>query len=137
MATVTQLRTGLATRLGTISGLRAAAFMPDRISVPQAIVGEVEIDFDKTFGNQVDEYTFKVRVYASRATDRAGQKALDGYIVAAGASSIKAAIEGDRTLGGVAETLRVESVTGYGVYEVGDALYLGAEFDVTVHARRS
>jgi hypothetical protein len=68
----------------------------------------------------------------SRADDRAAQNNLDQYLV--GATSIKTAVEGDRTLGGKADTCRVTELREYGVIPVGDTLYLGAHFAVEVIA---
>lgn len=134
-ATVVQLRAGLRTNLATISGLRVMAGF-DRASVPAAQVGEVEIDYDKTMRGStgpLNEYVWQVRVYVSRADDAAAQDKLDAYLT--GTGSIKSAIESDKTLGGVAETLRVTSLAGYGVYEVAGQAYVGAEFTVHVWAR--
>ena len=136
MADVATLRAGLRTRLATVSGLRAPVGF-DKVETPSAQVGEVEIEYDKTMGRGVDELTFKIRVYASKADDRSGQDKLDGYLKGSGATSVKAAIEGDRTLGGAAQTLRVTGVSGYGVYEVAGTQYVGAEFTVTVWATGS
>lgn len=137
MASVVSIRDGLATNLATITGLRVSSFAADKVSVPAAVVGEVRIEFDKTFGRGLDEFEVKVRVYASRADDRAGQDKLDGYLAGSGSGSVKAALESDRTLGGVAQTLRVTDVDGYGVYEVAGMQYVGAEFTVTVWAAGS
>jgi hypothetical protein len=38
MATVSELRTGIATNLATIAGLRTAATVPDQINPPIAVV---------------------------------------------------------------------------------------------------
>ena len=135
-----EIRQALATQLATIDGLRTAGFMPDKVTVPQAIVGEVEIDFDLTMHRGCDKYEFKIRVYASRADDKAGQKKLDSYLAGSGATSIKAALEAGRgapgqpALNGAASDLHVTGVAGYGVYEVAGVLYLGAEFTVDVYA---
>jgi hypothetical protein len=137
MADVSAVRSGIDTRLATITGLRHTAFMPDKITPPMAVVGDVEIDFDLTMQRGFDSIEVKVRVYASRASDRAGQSVLDGYLKGTGATSIKTAIEGDRTLGGAAQTLKVSRVDGYGVYTVAETQYLGAEFTVTVYVTGS
>ena len=141
MGDVSAVRAALATQLATITGLRSTAFMPDKVSVPQAVVGDVDITFDKTMGRGHDQLDIKIRVYASRASDRAGQLTLDGYLKGSGATSIKAALEAGRgapgspALGGAAEDLIVTGVSGYGVYTVADVQYLGAEFAVTVYTR--
>lgn len=135
MAFISALRAGLGTRLQTITGLRASNYAPDRISVPAYAIELASLDYDKTFGRRMHEVPFTVRVYTSRADDKAGQDRLDAFIDPTGALSIKGAIEGDTTLGGVAETCRVVSLDNYGVYEVGGTAYFGAEFSVFVWAR--
>lgn len=135
MADLEAIHDGLATALDTISGLRICSV--DKISPPAAVVGEVEIEFDLAMGRGLDEMTWRVRVYASRADDRSGLTKLNGYLAGSGSSSVKAALESDRTLGGVCQMLRVERVDGYGVYEVAGMQYLGAEFTVRVYASGS
>lgn len=138
MATIEQLRQGLLAQLQTISGIRPAAHAPDKVSVPAAAIELTSLTYARTFGlSAVDEYEFTVRVYASRASDRAGQDRLDAFINAAGASSVPQALAADQSLGGIAQTVRVTGMDNYGVYEVGQTPYYGAEFAVTVLARRS
>lgn len=135
MASVTDIRDGLAARLTTIPGLRVTAWAPDRISAPAASVEPTGITFDESFGRGHDELRFTVRLYASRADDRSGQARLDAYLTGAGPTSVKAAIEADRSLGGSAITCRVVEVVNYGVYDVADVPHFGAEFNVIVWAR--
>ena len=137
MSRIGDVRAALATALGAIDGLRASAYEPDKVSPPQAIVGDLSIDYDQTFGSAADrchKLDITVRVYVPRATDRAGQDKLDGYVSPTGASSIKAALEADKTLGGVIDDLHVPGMSGYGFYEVGGVVYMGAEFTVSVLA---
>lgn len=134
MADVQAIADGLATRLATIAGMRTSSHVADAVSVPHASIALESIEFDRAMGRGLDELTFTVRVYTSRASDRAGQKALYGYLVGSGAKSVKAAIEGDRTLGGAASDCRVSDVQNVGVYEAGGTDYFGADFTVTVYA---
>jgi len=60
------------------------------------------------------------------------QNNLDAYLV--GDGSVKAAIEADRTLGGVANTCRVTEMSSYSSLPIGDVLYLAAQFTVEVVA---
>lgn len=129
MGSISSIRDGLQARLLTVSGLRAHDTIPDDISVPTAVVGAPEsIDFDTTYGRGADRYTIPIRVYASLASERAGQDKLDGYLAGSGATSIKAAIEGDVTLGGAAHTTRVTQAKDYGIYEIAGVQYLGVVF---------
>jgi hypothetical protein len=138
---ISTIRTELAAAIDNITGLRVSSFMPDKLSVPAAVVEVESIDLDKTHGNNLHELVFKIRVYASRATDRSGQAKLDGYLAGSGSGSIRAALEtargvpGAQALNGAAEDLRLTGVDGYGVYRVGETDYYGAELSVTVWAR--
>jgi len=134
-ATVVNLRTGLATRLATITGLRTHATIPDQVNPPCAIVGAPEVDYDRTMGRGLDAYRTTIRLLVSRATDRGAQNALDAYLAPSGAGSIKTAVEGDQTLGGNFDVTRVTRAFGYGVYDVGGVLYLGCDFAVEAWGR--
>lgn len=138
MATIKQLREGILTRLQEIDGLRAVSHAPDRVSPPAAAIELSSLEFGATYGpNAVDTYQFTIRVYTSRSDDKAGQDRLDEFINAAGDKSVLQLLHADPTLGGIAQTLRVTGMDGYGVYDVGNTAYYGAEFAVTVLARRS
>lgn len=135
MASITDLRAGLATRLATISGLRTATEQPDTITPPIAIVNVANVSFDKTFGRGLDEFNFVVTVIVGRVGERSAQRLLDSYVSSTGASSVKLAIELDRTLGGKCDSLRVTDMRNYGSIAIGEITYLAAEFNVAVFAK--
>jgi hypothetical protein len=134
MATVTQIRAGIATNLATITGLRTSALIPDAPQPPIAVVIPDSITYDTAFHRGMDMFMYTVTVIVGRASDRTAQTSLDGFCNPTGASSIKTAIETDRTLGGVAQTLRVTDMKMYGSMTIGDTVYLTADFSVTVYA---
>jgi hypothetical protein len=127
------IREGLRVRLATITGLRTYAEIPESINVPCAIVGvPTEIKFDATLNRSNDSAVFPVRLMVAKALDRNAQRALDVYLQSTGANSVKTVIEADSQLGGAANTLMVERVSGIGVYNISGVDYLGAEFQVRV-----
>ena len=132
MATVTELRDGLAEAMSSIRGLRTSAHVPDAPRAPIAVVMPDRIEYDLNARRGADTFYFTVTVLASRADDRAAQQNLDKYLV--GEESIKGAIEKDRTLGGVANTCRVTAMQNYASVPVGETLYLSAQFVVEVVA---
>jgi hypothetical protein len=132
MASVGQLRTALATRMATISGLRVAATAPDNPQPPVAVVMPERVEYDLNARRGADRFYFTVTVLVGRADERNAQQRLDVLIV--GPGSIKAAIEADRSLGGIADTARVVEMRNYSSVPVGDTLYLGAQFTVEVVA---
>ena len=134
MATIAELRSGLATNLATISGLRTASTIPENVNPPFAIIGFDSTEFDVTMGRGLDMFAFTVTVVVSRADGRNAQNLLDVYCAPTGTSSIKRAIELDKSLGGKANDLRVTGLSNYGNLTIGELNYLAAEFAVTVYA---
>jgi hypothetical protein len=135
MASITDLRAGLATRLGTIPGLRTTTETPDTISPPIAIVNVQNVNFDRTFQRGLDEYNFLITVIVGRVGERSAQRLLDSYVSSTGASSVKLAVESDKTLGGKCDSLRVTDMRNYGSLVIGEITYLAAEFNVVVYAQ--
>lgn len=136
MASFSALRSGIATRLATISGLNVHGTVPGQINAPAAIVlpDGAFLDFDATMGRGSDNFRFTVRLFVAKTTDQLAQSKLDPYLAGSGSSSVKAAIEGDGTLGGIASFTVVTGAQGYGEYEFAEISYLGCEFTVEVTA---
>ena len=135
MADIAALVDGLSTNLGTVDKLRVQAEILDTVPIPCAIVGPpTDIEYDAVMARGADTYTFTVRVLVARASERSAQRALFDYASGTGSKSIKTAIESDRTLGGVADSLAVTAASGIGIYAYGEADYLGIEFTVEVIA---
>jgi len=109
MADITAIRNGLKDRLDTIDGLRCYAYMPIKPEPPAAGIavraGALDLDTD---GN--GKYTFDVWLYAQASDIMVGQSRLDEYI-GSGTKSIKAAIDADRSLGGVVDYARMTGWT--------------------------
>lgn len=134
MATMGQIRTGLATNLAKINGLRTSSFVPDQVNPPIAVVIPQRITFDAAFKRGLDTFEFTVMVIVGRADERTAQNLLDGYCNSTGTTSIKTAIESDRTLGGVVQDLRVTELRNIGPVVIGENTYLTAEFICSVIA---
>jgi len=133
--TMMALRDGLAENLRTIVGLNVSATVPDDPHPPVAIVVPTGLTFDSTFSRGMDEYQFSILLLVHRVDSTTGQEALDAYCNPSGCSSIKVALESDKTLSGSAFDLRVTEITSIGLTPVGDATYLSASFAVTVYAQ--
>ena len=134
MTTISALKAGLATNLKTISGLRSSDTIPELVNPPFAIVALNNVDYDTTFRRGLDTYSFTVTVVVGRADARSGQNNLDQYAASSGTYSVKSAIELDRSLGGVANDVRVTGLSNYGNLTIGETNYLAAEWAVTVIA---
>jgi hypothetical protein len=134
VATINGIRTGIATNLGTISGLRTAAEIPDSPNPPMAIVVLDSIDYHQAMQNGLTRYNFTVTVVVGRAAERQMQRKLDSYCAVTGSQSVKAAIESNRTLSGEIYDLVVTGSNSIGSILINDQTYLAAEFTVTVFA---
>jgi hypothetical protein len=132
MASVSELRDAIAEAMSSIHGLRTSGHVPDAPRPPIAVVMPDRIEYDLNARRGADRFFFTVTVLASRADDRAAQQNLDKYLV--GESSVKDAIEADRTLGGKANTCRVTAMQNYAAVPVGEVTYLSAQFVVEVIA---
>ena len=126
-----QVRDGLKTRLQTISGLRVYEVIPEPITPPCAIVGQLDFTFDIDNARGLDQANVDIYVIVQRFSERAGQDKLDGYLAGTGATSIKAAIEGDRTLGGTCQTLRVIGAES-GTYDSQSVTFLSYRYRLTI-----
>jgi hypothetical protein len=134
LTSITDLRDALAVNLRTVSGLRAAAEVPDNPSPPIAVVQLQSIDYDQAFTGGMTRYIFIITVIVGRAAERYTQERLNDYTSTSG-TSVKEAVESDRTLGGNAYDCTVQSMTNVGAISLqGDITYLAADFQVQVLA---
>ena len=132
--TVSQIKTGLAANLATVSGLRAYAYQPDNVNTPFAWPLLDSIQYNGAMGGGLITHKFTISVVVGRSAERTAQTLLDGYLSYKGATSIRQAIESDRTLGGVVQDLIVESANNISTLEANDTTYLAIDFVVTVYA---
>ena len=132
--TLLQIADGLEARLATISGLRVFDHVPDVFAAPCAFVLPDAIEFWQSFQTGTPEVTFTVTVVVGRASERTAQKALYEFMSFSGDRSIRAAIEGDRTLGGVVQTCIVESAQNIRMVQQDSQSFLAADLTVRLHA---
>jgi hypothetical protein len=132
-ATVTQALDGLVAALQAI-GVRAYPRPADITAAPCAFVLLEAVDYQNAFQLGDPRMEFTVTVIASRTSDRNAYDRLSAAVSATGPSSIRAAIEADRTLGGVCQTLLVQRADNVRMVSQGDADYLAVDVAVLVHA---
>ena len=132
-ATVSQVATGLANNLATISGLRTSAFQPEQLNPPFAFPTLNRIEYHKAFGGGDVVMDWTVNVIVGRYVDRNAFETLDGFLSYSGVTSVRAAIEADKTLGGVCQTLVLPSGANITSLSSADAEFLQIQFQVTVH----
>jgi hypothetical protein len=132
-ATASQVLNGLKTRLATISGLRTFSFQPPQLNPPVAFPVITQVNYHRAMGGGLVVYDCVVYVIVGRYTDDRANADLDGYLAFSGAKSIRAALEGDETLGGVAQSLTVNSSTDISSVQQSDAEFLQIATQVTVN----
>ena len=134
MTDINAIREAIATNLGTISGLRTAAELPDNPSPPIATMSLDTVDYNLAMNQGLSLFNFTVIVIVGRAAEKRAQRKLDAYCSQDGDSSIKLAVESDKSLGGNAYDVRVVGMNNIGSLQLNDQEYLAAEFSVTVYA---
>lgn len=132
-ASIYDIATGLKTALSSISGLRTYNYQPEQENPPFGFPILNRINYHRAFngGDVVSEWT--IIVVVGRYTDRTAFSSLDEYLSFSGAKSVRAAIEADKTLGGVCSTLIVQSSADVTSLSAGDAEFLQIRFNVEVH----
>ncbi len=127
--------TGVQGRLETIVGLRTDTGSSAQINPPQAIVAVPTIpSYHEAFANGKFRLDIEVAILVSNAYSRTADLMLAPYANPTGASSIKAAIEGDKSLGGVVDDCMVVSFRPVSREEFGLIGYYGGLFLLKVIA---
>ena len=136
MATLTQLRDGLADALGPIASLNGIyTDEPGQVEPPAAVIrlGSPAITYATSVAGGSHDYSFSVLLLVGNAST-VGQETLDGYLDTSGADSVYAAVDAAPTLGGAAAVALVTTVQNAGIVTWAGGEYLGAELLVTVLA---
>jgi hypothetical protein len=131
MIKISKVRDQLGKNLERITGLRVYDRIPDVVVPPCAVVGQLDFTFDIDNARGLDQASVDIFVIVQRISERAGQDKLDELLAGTGNKSIKTAIESDRTLGGLVNTLRVITAES-GTYNTGDQEFLSYRYNVTV-----
>ena len=130
--TPTAVRSGLAAALDTITGLRTFEYVPDSLTPPAAVVEPLEVTYHSSMQNGLQEFRAYVLVILGRMADRSSQARLDAYVAQSGASSVKAALETDKTLGGACSSLVVTATNPREVVVSGVDM-IAYRFEVTIY----
>ena len=134
-ATISQVKDGLKARINSVAGLRAFDYQPDQVNPPFAWPTLDTITYHQTgMNNGGVVMNFTITLVVNRAAERVAQDQLDQYMSWDGAKSLRAAIEADRTLGGVCDDLIVTNAENLTNIDANDTLYLAVDFKVTVYA---
>jgi hypothetical protein len=131
ISNINGVRDALKVNLQTIPRLRIYDLIPDVIVPPCAVVGQLDFTFDIDNQRGLDQASVDVFVIVQRISERSGQEKLDVLLAGSGNGSIKTALESDRSLGGLVNTLRVISAES-GTYQTGDQTFLSYRYNLTI-----
>lgn len=109
MATMAQIREGLAVNLSTISGVQVSAYMLAAPTPPAIHIVPPAVEYHLAMQGGLGRLTFTVQAFVAFGTDIGAQKLLDTMRAPTGTQSVKAALEADRTLANVVKDLLVRS----------------------------
>ena len=116
--TVTAIREAMAVNLGTIPNVQISAYMLVSPVPPVIHVFPAGVEYDRGMHRGLDILTFTVEVFVAMGLDVGAQMRVDRMLSPSGTESVKAALEADRTLGGIVSDLWVERVSGYRLVEL-------------------
>lgn len=114
---------------------RTFGFAPDSPDPPFCVVvpsPEDAISFDDDFDGTEHTFNLVVKVAVAAQVDRTSALQLLNYLDSTGTTSIRAAINSDRTLNSKCADLHVTSVSGYGDVEWAGQVFYGADIHVEV-----
>lgn len=134
--TISGIRAGIAKNLATVVDVQVSAYMLSAPTPPCIHVFPQRVEYDKAMGRGLDTSMFTVQAFVGLVSDLGAQQKLDEYLDPAGARSVKAAVETDKTLAGLVSSVRVTDASGYKLYvlEGSQGPVLGCEFTVEVLA---
>ena len=139
MATLSEIRDGLKTTVGNISGIRCYDTVPDNaINFPVAIFIPSAIEFDLAMQRGTDLYTFDMLVSVQRADSRTSQDKLDAFVTGSGSSSIRQIIYNNKTLGRSETDARVVNMSNYAAdVNLNGVDGVGANLEIQVYTKGS
>ena len=136
MSDIAAIAIGLQERLAT-TGIRAYDVWPDQVQPPAALVdGPTDWQYlSMGCDNAIYVFDLVIVVPMSAGSIAEGQRRLRPYLSHTGEASIFLALEGDKRLGGAAQTLIVrEGVQLLGDFVVNDVPLMGAIMTVAVYS---
>ena len=116
MADARQIREGIKANLDLIPGCQISAYALSSPTLPclYVLTGPAEIVmFDIAMARGGDEWTWRVVAVTGLISDIGSQMLMDEFLSPDGDRSVKAAVESDKTLGGLVDDVHVTHATGY------------------------
>ncbi len=131
MSLTEDIKTAIAENMqDSLGGMQILGYVRDNVTPPAADIRRGPTLYDQAFQGGVHRMTMLVRVFVAGVMDKASQAQLDSYLDPEGDNSVKAAIESDRSLGGLIADLHVTGATGEQTYTMSGAQMVGSEWTV-------
>jgi hypothetical protein len=130
---LSDIKNGLAARLKTVPRLRVAAQIPEQVNPPVAVISRASVNYHRAMAGGATEWTMQIQLVAGRMAEKQSQRTIDAWLSWDGPQSVRAAIEADGTLGGVALDTVVTDADALSTFQIGDSEYLGVTMNVTVY----
>lgn len=139
MGKLLDIRTALATQLGTQTGIDSRPYLPDSITTPMLALKSGDTNY-VTYGvttDGVSEYTLEIMVLLSytpsaAAAQQSMDDLVDGGTQTTGRMSILDAIEADEQLGGTVDWIVVNNVSKVGLVEISGQSYFSARINLSL-----
>ena len=127
------IRAGLAANAYTLGTVNTYRNVPEAVEPPCVLILPDQPFFEiESMGRGHFSYYFRALLLVASTISDQAQDMLDDYLSSSGTGSLRAALEVDKTLGGIAENATVTACTTYGDVEWNDLRYWGAELTVRV-----
>jgi hypothetical protein len=139
VATVREIREALASNLLAIEGAQISPYRHPNPTPPILFVlpgppgGGDFTEYHKAMGNGLETMTFTVRAEVGVISDLGAQMRRDEYLDVSGSSSVKQAVESDKTLGGLVSDLIVTRSQAGELQTQGGVPRLAADWEVVVY----
>lgn len=119
---------------GAVNGAKLTVYAgrPNSITEPAFLIGQMAINYNSTMANGMQELVVSGELLVSTADDRVGWERLSAYLKGTGPTSLRAAIESDQSLGGVASYTTVVNVETDNEKIYAGISYLGADIIISV-----
>lgn len=128
------IRAAIAANLSATYGttVQVSPYMLETPSPPTIQVkGPDDIEYNESLGPGLGIWTLIIQGFAGTAFSQGAQSVLDEWVSVNG---VKAAVESDRSLGGIVQDITVERCRHYGMFALPSGLsFLGAEWTASVY----
>jgi hypothetical protein len=133
---INAIHQALADSVADITDLQGYPSLTGKIDPPAFAPYEFEMDYNKAFRpGSLTAFVLTAGVFVGQGDTDTGRELLTSYLDPTSGTSIKAAVEADRTLGGTVKTVNVDRAYGvFRLYAIGGVDYLGALLDMRIWA---